>query len=176
MYNISLYFSPLARRQYQSRHSDHLPQVSIADLAFALHALVISLLTLIQMHYYSRRSRVLLPPLASSDDGAESSPLLPDKALIPPTPTTPSLACQAIMLGLVLCGLGAAVMVWLDRLEWLDFVYYCSSVKLVISLVKYIPQVILNIKLRSAEGYAIGAVLLVRPCVSSLLTRVSYSS
>lgn len=33
------------------------------------------------------------------------------------------------------------VLVYLQKIVWLDFLYYCSYIKLTITLIKYIPQV-----------------------------------
>lgn len=32
-------------------------------------------------------------------------------------------------------------LVYLQKIVWLDFLYYCSYIKLTITLIKYIPQV-----------------------------------
>jgi hypothetical protein len=33
------------------------------------------------------------------------------------------------------------ILAWTDVIEWLDFLSYCSYVKLAITLIKYVPQV-----------------------------------
>ena len=43
---------------------------------------------------------------------------------------------------------------------WLDFLYACSYVKLIITLVKYLPQAVMNYRRKSTMGWSIGNVLL----------------
>ena len=46
------------------------------------------------------------------------------------------------------------------EMAWLDVIYYLSSVKLVITLLKYLPQALLNYRRKSTHGWAITASLL----------------
>uniref|UniRef100_A0A1Y1MTB7 Cystinosin n=1 Tax=Photinus pyralis TaxID=7054 RepID=A0A1Y1MTB7_PHOPY len=48
----------------------------------------------------------------------------------------------------------------LKFLKWLDFLYYCSYVKLAITLLKYIPQAYMNYKRKSTSGWSIALVFL----------------
>jgi cystinosin len=43
---------------------------------------------------------------------------------------------------------------------WLDFLYYCSYVKLAITLIKYVPQAFYNYKRQSTVGWSIGNIFL----------------
>lgn len=43
---------------------------------------------------------------------------------------------------------------------WLDFLYYCSYVKLAITLIKYVPQAFYNYKRKSTVGWSIGNIFL----------------
>lgn len=54
---------------------------------------------------------------------------------------TISRTAKSILLffGLILAVL--LVLVYLKKMMWLDFLYYCSYIKLIITLIKYIPQV-----------------------------------
>ena len=45
-------------------------------------------------------------------------------------------------------------------LPWLDVIYYLSTVKLIITLLKYLPQALLNYRRKSTHGWAINASLL----------------
>jgi len=47
-----------------------------------------------------------------------------------------------------------------DVISWLSFLYVCSYVKLVITLVKYAPQAYMNYRRKSTLGWSIGNVLL----------------
>lgn len=44
--------------------------------------------------------------------------------------------------------------------ETLDFLYYCSYVKLFITLIKYVPQAYMNFRRKSTLGWSIGNILL----------------
>lgn len=60
---------------------------------------------------------------------------------------------------------GLALLVFLlvsasGALEWLDFLYACSYAKLLITLVKYVPQAVMNFRRKSTLGWSIGNVLL----------------
>ncbi|WVQ82200.1 hypothetical protein IAT38_004328 [Cryptococcus sp. DSM 104549] len=185
IWNWGAYFNPVARRQYQDRHHGHLPQVSASDLAFSLHALVISTITIGQVLWYNRASRragegagavpnaeedgvrgYAVPEPAGQAEQTETSPLLSlvpklnDPSLvIPPEPHRPSLFAQIGLAALVLASFGAAVLVWAGKSQFLDWLYFVSSLKLIISAVKYVPQVVLNHRLRAMEGFAVGVVI-----------------
>lgn len=48
----------------------------------------------------------------------------------------------------------------LGSLHWLDFLNYCSYIKLAITLIKYVPQAVMNFKRKSTSGWSIGNILL----------------
>ena len=160
LWNWGAYFSPVARREYQSRHDGHLPQVSAFDLAFSLHAIIVSLATLAQVFWYARNSTP-----KSHDRHSETSTLLraDRSAARLEDPTRPSVPCIVAIAGIFVASLVSAVFVWTDKSEWLDWLYAVSSIKLFISVVKFVPQVFLNWRLRSVEGFAIATILCVRP-------------
>lgn len=55
VYSVALYASPTVRAQYAERHAGHFPQVQPNDVAFAGHALVLSLVILSQTLVYKVR-------------------------------------------------------------------------------------------------------------------------
>ncbi|WVW83774.1 hypothetical protein I302_105795 [Kwoniella bestiolae CBS 10118] len=165
------YFSPIAREQYQERHGEgHFPEISKSDLAFSLHAFLISSITLGQVWWYARLNR------AKKSDiyGREEDPLLSrthgrrvdgdeegvkgDK-MVSVEPTKPSVPCQIALVALFSAAGISALLVWSGKYQFLDWLYLDSSIKLIISAVKYVPQVVLNWKLRSVEGFAIGQII-----------------
>jgi cystinosin len=143
----------------------------VADLAFSLHALVISSITLLQVFYYAYRNR----NHTEIDNVSERTRLIPlphelqgtSKSTAPSSSTRPSIPCQIAITGIVVAGIISGASVWAGRTEWLDWLYFASSVKLFVTLVKYVPQVILNTHLRSVEGFAIENILLVSDRESS---------
>ena len=44
-------------------------------------------------------------------------------------------------------------------ISWLDFIYFLSSIKLLITLLKYVPQAYWNFKRKSTFGWSIGGSL-----------------
>jgi hypothetical protein len=44
--------------------------------------------------------------------------------------------------------------------HWLDFLNACSYIKLAITLIKYVPQVVMNYRRKSTVGWSIGNILL----------------
>ncbi|ORX36797.1 putative L-cystine transporter [Kockovaella imperatae] len=164
VWSWGMYFNPVARHQYRDRHGGHAPQVSKSDLAFSLHASILSAITLVQVWYYGYKNRPRRRSKSNASSAtAESEPLLgrtiSKDVFLPADPVIPSKVVQlGIYLILIACFV-TAIMVWAGRLQLLDWLYFVSSMKLVISLVKYIPQVILNWQLRSVEGFAIGTII-----------------
>lgn len=165
-WNGGMIFSSLARSQYAARHDGHPPQVSWADLGFSAHAAVISTITLGQVWYYRRKS------LRETGEGGrtdgERQPLIPTspesvKAALVGTkdPAIPSLPCQFALVGILLSAGISAFFVKNGKMEWLDWLYFVSAIKLFISAVKYVPQIILNWRLGAVEGLAIWQIILV---------------
>jgi cystinosin len=142
--NAALYWSPTIRAQYAARNHDLTPTVAVNDLVFAGHAVAITAVTL---------SQYALPNLW----GFERAP-----------GTQPS----RLMLG-VLSGSIVAICVIVfvvagtdpgadprSSWAWLDVIYTISYVKLAITLIKYAPQLVYNIRNRSTKGWSISQVLL----------------
>ncbi|CAN0453740.1 unnamed protein product [Ectocarpus sp. 12 AP-2014] len=131
------------QRAYDKRHAGQPNKVQLNDAVFALHATFVSFFTLAQVVYYDWRDRK----------------------------QRPSSAAVAVC-GVILASSSAyAVSVWArqatrshgsDRglLNWLDFLYFLSYVKVVTGIIKYVPQVILNIRRRSTAGWTIWNVIL----------------
>lgn len=75
----------------------------------------------------------------------------------------PSLPCLVAIAGLFLTALASGALVWAGKIELLDWLYVLSSLKLFVTAVKYVPQILLDVKLKSAEGFAVGQVTSVSP-------------
>jgi cystinosin len=146
VYNASLYYSPLMRAQYAARYKGLTPTVQFNDVAFAAHAFALSVIT---------TSQYLLPSAWGF------SPSLGNK---------PSRFILGIFFGCI-TGIALVVLAVLaspDRntIEpvsswvWLDALYALSYVKLIITLIKYTPQVLVNYRNRSTRGWSIWQILL----------------
>ena len=77
-FNSGVLGSPLIRDQYRSRHHGHAPSVRWNDVFFAVHAFVISSLTLLQSLVYQVRtlSSTKPTPFAKTILCNETNPIL----------------------------------------------------------------------------------------------------
>lgn len=85
--------------------------VLINDVVFALHAMVATIITIIQCFVYERAEQRV------------------------------SLTARSILGLFFVLVVIFTVLALTDVIHWLDFLYYCSYIKLTITLIKYIPQV-----------------------------------
>ncbi len=140
--NCAFYFSPVVRAEYAARHHGLTPTVQFNDVAFALHAFVLSVIT--------------------------TSQYVPRLWRFAPSPGhRPSRFILGIMAGGIV-GVLATVTVVGTRADpdpatgwgWLDVVYALGYVKLVITLVKYTPQIATNWRNRSTRGWSVWQILL----------------
>jgi cystinosin len=119
IYNVLFFSSREIYKEYRRRHpdSDVGPLVQVNDVFFAIHAAVISTLTLIQIYClgYTRSRRQLPSPWTWG-------------IVVGSSLAVGVLSC------LVLVSNGTIV-------EWIDVCYALSYVKLVCTFVKYVPQV-----------------------------------
>ncbi|KAL4995799.1 PQ loop repeat-domain-containing protein [Aspergillus recurvatus] len=138
-------YSPVIRRQYAARHPlAPEPTVRFNDFAFALHAVVLSGLVYSQFwpriwgFKVSRYQRVS-KPIAGLFWGA--------------------FVAVAVVIFVVLAKSpddGYEPLSW----AWIDVIYALSYVKLVITVVKYVPQAWVNYKRKSTHGWNIVQILL----------------
>lgn len=127
-YNSCIFWSPVIRELYRKRYGSD-PTVQSNDVAFAIHALILSSITLAQIAYYRGSER-------------------PSKIIM-----------TVIVLILLFCA-GYPVLVYYEMFSWLDYIYALSFVKIGISLIKYMPQVVLNYRRKSTVGWSIWNILL----------------
>ena len=156
-------YSPLIRSQYAFRHPQApRPTVRLNDLAFAIHALVLSLIT------YSQ----FWPSLWGFKAGKGKNATKPIHGVIWGS------IFGALMVVLVILvkgrdsGNDPAQWAWIDEVSDFLFlnqaghaygdpqIYAISYVKLIVTVVKYMPQVWFNYKNKSTIGWSMGQVLL----------------
>jgi len=144
-YTCCLFWNPTIRRLYRERFG---PTAEITvqsnDVAFALHAAILSSITLGQIIYFdgikdtwnNRTSGLVLVFIAGS------------------------ISC-CIIYGILIEGnQNASESQKKGNLNWLDFLYLLSYLKVMITIMKYVPQVILNVRRKSTKGWNIWNVLL----------------
>jgi len=124
-YNVAYYYNEDIRAAYRVQYG-HDPAVQANDVFFALHAVAVTLLTGAQIFMYDRGGQRL------------------------------SYTCVGILAALGLAiGVGALLVVFKAGpwFTWLNYLLYLSYIKLAISLMKYLPQIVLNCRRRSTEGW-----------------------
>lgn len=145
--NAAFYYSPLIRAQYAARYKGLTPTVQFNDLCFAAHGLLLSIITTSQ--YFFPRPWGFTPSVGNR----------------------PSRFILGIFFG---CVVGVVVIIFIvlasperDSTQhvgaswvWLDAVYAVSYVKLLVTVIKYTPQVIVNYRNRSTRGWSIMQILL----------------
>jgi len=141
----SFLYSPIIRAQYAARHpAAPVPTVRFNDFLFALHGTILCIITWSQFW----------PRIWGFKVGARqkaSRPIL------------------AIFWGSIV---GVLITVLIVRIKgkdggydpsgwaWIEVIYAISYVKLVVTAVKYMPQVYVNYKRQSTAGWSIGQILL----------------
>lgn len=131
IYNLNFYFNPNVRREYRNRHQGHENSVQPNDVAFAVHALLISSFTLAQTFWYPRGRNQRL--------SYYNTYLL-------------TIVFAALSVNLVMLSSGQTL--------FIDLLYNLSSFKLYVSFAKYVPQAWLNYKRKSTAGWSIENILL----------------
>ncbi|KAL1917645.1 uncharacterized protein VTP21DRAFT_4038 [Calcarisporiella thermophila] len=131
VYNAAFYWNPVIQAQYRAQHNGNNNTVAPNDVFFPLHAVAITLLTILQTFIYKRAPGQRVSWIAYT-----------------------YIAVTAIGF-LVYVGLAAT-----EKVEWINVLYYMSYVKLVVSFLKYCPQLYLNFVRRSTVGWSIVNILL----------------
>jgi cystinosin len=135
VYNCALYWSVAVREDYIAVHG-HPPGVHINDVVFSLHGFFLTCISLTQCYLYEnnllyRVSHGTIIFCASS----------------------------------ITASVGMAIFLLIDALphfglRWISFIYLLSYIKLIVTLVKYMPQIILNYQRKSTVGWSLHQVLL----------------
>lgn len=134
----AFYSSTTIRDEYAARHGGLAPTVRVNDVSFALHGLVLSVIT---------TSQYLAPRLLWGFEPSKGS--------------RPSSVALGVIAGSVV-GVILTVIVAASGDSWsaLDVVYAVGYVKVVVTLVKYTPQALANWRNRSTVGWSIAQILL----------------
>lgn len=133
---FSFYSIESIQDAYKARHHGHANKVTIQDLVFAVHAALITMVTIAQMFYYDGFQRTL-------------------RRLSLPISLVLLALLIVILVGLLLVGTVGRH----EATAWLDFVYLLSYLKLFISTIKGLPQAYLNFRRKSTVGWSIHNIL-----------------
>lgn len=130
IFNIGLYSIPEIEAEYFNRYPRGLNPVKVNDIVFAVHATVATILTIIQCFIYER---------------GDQRVSITARGII-------GIFGVFLFISLILSATNV--------IHWLDFLYFCSYVKLTITLIKYMPQAYMNYQRKSTVGWSIGNILL----------------
>lgn len=131
-FNVGMYWVDNVKDEYMSQHPRGINPVQLNDVIFTLHAVFVTIITIIQCFIYDRGSQKI------------------SKICL----TLISLAWLFIIVTLF-------VVIFGDNLiSWLQYLYYFSYIKLGVTIIKYIPQALMNCQRQSTLGWSIGNVLL----------------
>jgi cystinosin len=150
--NAAFYWSPLIREQYALRHGEgQRPTTAFNDIVFSGHALILSIIT---------ASQYLLSDLWRFEHATGTRPSRPSRPIL--GMVVGCLLAPAVVTVLVLRDLANAGADYDARYDWawIDVVYMVSYIKLLVTLVKYMPQLVANVRNRSTRGWAIDQILL----------------
>ncbi|XP_046422076.1 cystinosin homolog isoform X2 [Neodiprion virginianus] len=130
LFNCGLYWIPEIEQEYFNRYPKGLNPVKVNDVVFALHAVFATTVTILQCFIYERGTQRV------------------------------SIMARVIHGIFTIFILVSIILAGIDTIKWLDFLYYCSYVKLAITLIKYVPQAFYNYKRKSTIGWSIGNIFL----------------
>eukprot|EP00727_Mastigamoeba_balamuthi_P012779 m51a1_g8123 putative cystinosin homolog isoform 1 (310) ;mRNA; f:183972-185143 len=131
LFNCCMFWSSEIHREYFARHSSatSIP-VKLNDVVFALHALALTLVSIVQCFFFERGGqRPSIPVMVGAAAGW-------------------TVAMVFVVLG------GAGVVRWLDTID------VFSYLKLAVTLTKYVPQAVMNFRRKCTEGWSIGNIIL----------------
>lgn len=130
MFNVGLYAVRPIQEEYFSQHPTGINPVKINDVFFSVHAVFACAVTIAQCFLYQRGGQRV------------------------------SKTCWVFLGGVAAFLAVSACLALGSVVTWLRFLYFCSYVKLAITLVKYVPQAFMNFRRKSTVGWSIGNVLL----------------
>jgi len=130
LYNIGLFWIDSIQVEYLSRHPRGVIPVLANDVFFPIHAVFACGVTIIQCAMYERGNQKV------------------------------SKGCLGLLVVIAIFVVISLILTLTSVIQWLDFLIYCSYVKLGITLVKYIPQAYMNYRRKSTSGWSIGNILL----------------
>ncbi|GAB5030158.1 cystinosin ers1p repeat containing protein [Nannochloropsis oceanica] len=132
---LALQTAPSIQQAYRNQNDGHENKVTIQDVVFAGHAVLITAVTIAQMFYY---------------DGFDPK----RKRLSRPISLVVLGLLATTVLALTVAGARGA-----KPSDWLDFLYILSYMKLFITIIKGIPQAYLNYIRKSTSGWSIHNIL-----------------
>lgn len=135
IYSIAMYYDEGVRDTYRDKHNGNSPAVQINDVFFAVHALFLTAVPLGQMAWY---------------DGYKQ---YPSTLCIVNSGVTVSLIIGYLLV-VIIMGHSSRLF------NFFYWIYLLGFVKLAVTVLKYIPQLVLNFQRQSTEGWNITQIIL----------------
>lgn len=135
IYNCAFFFVPSVQDAYRAAHNGNSNQVQINDVLFALHAIVLTLVIVVQM--------------AVLESGGQRVSVF---AMVVCGGSVLVLAVFAVLVAAEVDGGGL--------FTWLNWLYAVSYAKLGVTLIKYFPQAISNHRRGTTDGFSMHNVVL----------------
>jgi len=129
-FNVALFWITSIQDAYFDKNPQGVNPVQANDVFFTIHAVFACLVTIVQCKIYQRGNQRI------------------------------SRICLGLLVLIFLFLAASLISSLAGALPWLQFLYFCSYVKLGITLVKYIPQAYMNYRRKSTVGWSIGNILL----------------
>lgn len=136
IYNASFFWNSAIQQEYKDAHNGEGNKVDANDVFFALHAVALTVVTLVQIAIYER--------------GGQRVSLF-----------ATALATIGVLMSVLYAAFVAAGSILPEKINsWVDVVIFLSYIKLAVTLTKYTPQVILNWRRKTTDGFNVYNVLL----------------
>ncbi|KNC87578.1 hypothetical protein SARC_00280 [Sphaeroforma arctica JP610] len=129
LFNVGMYYSETVQQQYFTIHQTSTLPVTVSDVAFAVHASIMTGIVLLQVHHYRTPDQTL----------SHSAKVI-----------NGCMWASAVVL---------LIAVKMDLMAILSYLQAFSSLKLMLTVVKYIPQVMFNFQRKSTAGFSVGTQL-----------------
>uniref|UniRef100_A0A8C9A3U4 Cystinosin n=1 Tax=Prolemur simus TaxID=1328070 RepID=A0A8C9A3U4_PROSS len=130
VFNIGLLWVPYIKEQFLLKYPNGVNPVDSNDVFFSLHAVVLTMIVIVQCCLYERGSQRVSWPAVG------------------------------FLVLLWLFAFTTMIVAAVGATTWLQFLFCFSYIKLAVTLVKYFPQAYMNFYYKSTEGWSIGNVLL----------------
>jgi cystinosin len=159
-------YSPVIRQEYADRHpGSPEPTARFNDLAFAAHAFLLTVITATQ--FWPRLWGWPKPEVVPiTDDRTEEDPSKQEALGGKRGSLLTKLICGTAVLFVAVLSVVVAAKKNSTKgqressgLDWIDVVYSLQYVKLVLTIYKYIPQVLSNYLRQSTSGWSISTIL-----------------
>ena len=130
IYNLGMFSVKIIQEEYSFKEGTKVMPVKLNDLAFSSHGIFACLITILQCIVFQRGGQRI------------------------------SKTCWVILAGIGIYTVSILLCKYFGVLLWLDCLIYFSYVKIVVTIVKYIPQAYMNYERKSTDGWNIMLVLL----------------